>query len=125
MISEQLIRHSLRLSVVFNLGAAWLLVFPDNALGQLAGFTASSSPLHTGVAALMVVSLGLAYGWLAQQPVIDRPLLAVGGLIKGAAYLLFVGQWLFGVLSGRLVLFATADIVLAILWLGWLYRTRT
>ncbi|MBS0370487.1 MAG: hypothetical protein JSS57_14940 [Proteobacteria bacterium] len=122
MISEKLIRRSLLLSLVFNLVAACLLIFPGNALAQLAGFTASTSPLHTALAAQMVVALGLAYGWLARRPAIDRPLLGFGALVKGTAFLMFAGQWLFGALSGRFVLFASVDIVLALVWLSWLWR---
>lgn len=120
MISEKLIRQTLRLSLVFNLGAACLLLSPDSALAQLAGFTASASPMHAWLSALMVAALGVAYGWLAQQPVIDRPLLAFGALVKGSAFLMFVALWLFAGLSGRSVLFATLDIVLASIWLSWL-----
>ena len=124
MISESLIRLTLRLSVVFNLGAAYLLVCPDNALGQLAGFAVSTSPIHTALASLMVAGLGLAYGWLAQQPVIDRPLLTFGALIKGSAFFIFVGQWLFDAAATRFVLFAAVDIVLAVIWLSWLRQRK-
>lgn len=125
MITESLVRTTLRLSFVFNLVAAWLLVFPASALGQLAGFTVSNSPMHTAISALTIAMLGLAYGWLAQQPAINRPLLTLGAAIKGAAFFIFLVQWLFDAVSLRLVLFASADIVLATLWLGWLVRTRT
>lgn len=119
-----MIRWTLRLSFVFNLGAAYMLVFPDNTLAQVAGFPVSTSPLHTALAALMVGALGVAYGWLSRQPVIDRPLLAFGALIKGSAFFMFVGQWLFDAVSTRLVLFATVDILLAIIWLNWLRGSK-
>jgi len=124
IISESIIRITLRLSFVFNLIAAYLVAVPGSMLAQFAGFTLSSSAMHTGLAALMVAALGLAYGWMAQQPVINRPMLAFGGLVKASAFTLFVAQWFFDAVTGRFVLFAVVDIVLAIIWLSWLLKTR-
>lgn len=124
MKSDKLVRVTLGLSFFFNLGAAYLLIFAASPLAQFAGFTASTSPMHTSLSALMVGSLGIAYGWLSRQEVIDRPMLALGALIKGAAFLMFVVQWLFDAVTGRFVLFAVVDIVLAFIWLNWLMQTR-
>lgn len=121
---ENVIRITLRLSFVFNLVAAYMVAFPGTILAQFAGFSLSSSALHTGLAALMVAALGLAYGWMAQQPVINRPMLAFGGLVKGSAFTMFAIQWFFDAVTARFVLFAAADIVFAIIWLGWLVKTR-
>lgn len=124
MHTDRLLRATLRLSLFFNLGAAALLVFPASPVARFAGFTVSTSPMHTGIAALMVAALGVAYGWLARQAVIDLPMLTLGASIKALAFFLLLALWLCDAGTMRIVLFSTVDLVFAAVWLDWARRNR-
>jgi hypothetical protein len=121
---EKLIRATLAASFVFNLLAAYMLVFPASSLASLAGFTISTSPMHTALSALMVAALGGSYGWMALQENINIPMLTFGALTKGSAFMMFFVQWTFDAVTARLVLFAVVDIVLAWIWLNWVIKRR-
>lgn len=124
MIPEKVVRVSLGATFIFNLAAAALLVWDDSPLSRLAGITPSHSVIHTALAAMMVAALGLAYGWLALRPRIDRVLLTFGGLIKGTAFVSFALLAVLGAVPVAFALFATPDILFALLWFVWLRQPQ-
>ena len=124
MISDKTVRVSLGATFVFNLAAAALLVLDDSPLSQIAGITPSHSAIHTALSAMMVAALGLAYGWLAFGPRIDRTLLAFGGLLKATAFTSFALLAVVGVVPAAFALFAFPDILFALLWFVWLRQPQ-
>ncbi|MGH9677330.1 MAG: hypothetical protein ACRD36_09535, partial [Candidatus Acidiferrum sp.] len=65
-----------------------------------------------------------AYAWLALQPRIDRPLVAMSAIGKAAAFSIIFMLWLIGEASGRGVLAAVGDLVFAGIFAWWLFGTR-
>jgi hypothetical protein len=100
-------RRALWASVVYNFGGALLFGFPGS-LGHLAGLPAPVPRVYTALLAFFVALFGGAYAWLACQPRIDRPLVAVAALGK-------VGD-----VPGLGVLAASGDVVFAAIFARWL-----
>jgi hypothetical protein len=117
---DNVMRGALWVSVVYNVGGALLFAFPSSPLGQLAGLPAPVPPLYGALLAFFVVLFGGAYAWLACQPAIDRPLVALAATGKAGVFAVIVTFWLLGEAPGRGVLVAAGDLVLAGIFAWWL-----
>jgi hypothetical protein len=114
------LRGALWVSVAYNGGGALLFAFPSSPLGQLAGLPAPVPPIYAALVAFFVILFGGAYAWLARQPAIDRPLVALAAIGKAGVFALLVTFWLLGEAPGRGVLAAIGDLVLAGIFAWWL-----
>ncbi|HEY5680389.1 MAG TPA: hypothetical protein VIS55_10015 [Pseudomonadales bacterium] len=121
---ELVLRLSLWISLPLNAGAAYILAFPSSWPGQLLGLPAAPDPVYAYLAAYLVALLGLAYGWMALQPSIVRPLLWLGALGKGGAFAVAAALWLAGLARAPLAAAVTVDLLLAAFWIAWLTGTR-
>ena len=121
MNRETVLRRVLWVAAVFNLLGALLFAFPASYVGQLAGLPADVPGAYRAMTALLVLLFGGAYLWLAQQSVINRPLLIFGAIGKASAFALVCILFLVGAASGVGVLIASGDLVLALLFL-WCLR---
>jgi hypothetical protein len=110
---------------VFNLGGALLFAFPTSPLGELAGLPGPVPPIYGALLAFFVALFGVAYAWLARQPIIDRPLVALAAVGKAGVFAVILVFWLFGEAPGRGVLVATGDVIFAGIFAWWLVATRT
>jgi hypothetical protein len=117
---DHVLRGALWVSVVYNAGAALLFAFPSSPLSQLAGLPARVPPIYAALLAFFVALFGGAYAWLARQPSIDRPLVALAAIGKAGVFALMVTFWLLGEVPGRGVLAAVGDLVLAGIFAWWL-----
>jgi hypothetical protein len=117
-------RGALWSSVVFNFGGALLFAFPSSPLGQAAGLPTPVPPIYGALLAFFVLLFGGSYAWLALQPNIDRPLVALAAIGKGGVFGLIVVFWLRGEAPGGGVLAATGDLVLAGIFAWWLLGAR-
>jgi hypothetical protein len=124
MHKDRWVRRALRLSVVFNLGGAFLFAFPSSALGRLAGLPSSVPRIYCALLAFFVALFGGAYAWLAAQRDIDRPLVAFSAIGKVGAFSTILTFWLAGQTPGRGVLAATGDLLFAGIFAWWLLVTR-
>jgi hypothetical protein len=106
-----------------NTGAALLFAFPDS-LGRFAGFPTPVPHTYTTLLALFVMLFGVAYGWLASQPIIDRPLVAFSALGKTAVFTVIFLFWILGDLPGRSALAAIGDLIFAAIFTWWLFHSR-
>jgi hypothetical protein len=106
-----------------NTGAAFIFAFPDS-LGQVAGMPAPVPHVYTTLLAVFVMLFGVAYAWLARQPVIDRPLVAFSALGKTAVFTAILLFSILGDLPGRSALAAIGDLIFAAIFTWWLVRTR-
>jgi hypothetical protein len=121
-MTDAAIRWSLRLACPFNLVAAVLFAWPSSGLAQALELPEFVHPLYRWLVGWFVALFGLAYGWLAAQPAIDRPLLALGATGKLGAFALALALWVHGALPGMVVVVASGDLAFAALWFGWLLR---
>lgn len=112
-------RRALRASAVFNLGGA-LLFACAGSLGPLAGLPVPVPRVYTALLAMFVLLFGASYAWLARQPRIDRPLVALAAIGKASAFALTLVSWLLGDVGGRAVVAISGDLVFAVIFAWWL-----
>ena len=115
------VRITLWLSCPFNLIAAWLFVRPASVLGQFLGMPIDVPSLYSLVVGFLICEFGVTYAWLALQKHIHRPLLAFCAIGKSGVFAIVLLLWLSADISGRLVLLASGDLVLALIWFTWLF----
>ncbi len=124
MNRETVLRRALWIAALFNLLGALLFAFPASYFGQFAGLPAEVPGAYRAMTALFVLLFGGAYLWLAQQTVIDRPLVMFGAIGKASAFALIGILWLMGAVGGKGVVIASGDLVLAVLFLWCLRGAR-
>ena len=125
MNRDRVVRRALWISVVYNSGGALLFAFPSSALGRLAGLPSPVPPIYSTLVALFVALFAGLYGWLAMQPEIDRPMVALGAIGKAGAFSSMVALWGFGELRALVVLAGTGDLILAAIFIWWLLGGRS
>ena len=74
---------------------------PSASLGRLAGLPAPVPPIYSVLLVMFVLLFAGSYAWLARQPEIDRPLVALAGIGKAGAFAAVLGCWLFGQAAAR------------------------
>jgi hypothetical protein len=116
---NHVMRSALWASAVYNLGGTLLFVFPSS-LGRLAGLPAPVPRVYTALLAVFVALFGGAYAWLARQPRIDRPLVAMAAIGKAGVFAVILVSWLLGEVPGRGVLAVSGDVVFAAVFAWWL-----
>jgi hypothetical protein len=119
------VRATLWLSFPFNFVAAWILVRPASELGQLIGAPAQVPSLYSLIVGFLVCEFGVTYAWLALQKHIHRPLLAFCAIGKSGVFAIVLLLWLTADVSGRLVLMASGDLALALVWFFWLFNSQS
>lgn len=124
MNRDKFIRRVLWVSVIFNLGGAFLFAFPASPIGQFAGLPVSVPLIYRMLLAFFVVLFGGAYAWLARQQNIDQPLVALAAIGKAGVFAIIFIFWLMGEAAGRAVLIATGDLIFAGLYTWWLLGVR-
>ncbi|CAN5867691.1 hypothetical protein BH23GEM9_BH23GEM9_29460 [soil metagenome] len=124
MSRDRAIRVALWLSVV--LSAMALAVFVPMALGYESTLVPVALPRH--IVAQQAVGIGLfgiVYAWLARQAVINRALVAVGGLGKLGYFFTTVAYWLAGDLPAAMVGNAVLpDLLLGAAFVWWAATER-
>ena len=125
MNRDRVVRRALWISVVYNSGGALLFAFPSSSLGRLAGLPSPVPPIYSTLVALFVALFAGLYGWLAMQPKIDRPMVALGAIGKAGAFSSMVALWGFGELRALVVLAGTGDLILAAIFIWWLLGGRS
>ena len=124
MDRDDFLRRALWTTVVFNLGGATLFAFPSSPFGQLAGLPQSVPLIYRAFLALFVLLFAGAYAWLARQPTIDRPLVALGAIGKAGAFAVVFVLWVVGEVPGIGVLGFVGDLIFAGIFTWWLLGSR-
>jgi hypothetical protein len=119
MDRDPTMRRALNASVFFNLGGALLFAFPDS-IGRLVGLPTPVPVVYSLTIAFLVTLFAATYGWLARQPNIDRPLVAMLAIGKAGFFLVVLGCWLFGAASTLSLVAASGDLVFAAIFAWWL-----
>ena len=126
MNPDVIMRRALWLSVPFNLFGAALFAFPASALGQFAGLPSEPvPPVYRAAITIFVLLFGGMYGWMAMQPRIPRPMVALAVWGKGSMFCMIVLFALLGLGPAAAVPPAMGDGAFAALFAWWLVRTRT
>ena len=120
LVIDILLRMSLWISFPLNLGAAYVLARPSGWLGQQLHLPAAVDPLYAALPAFLVALFGCVYAWLALQPRPAQPLLAVVALGKLGVFAITLGLWLLAGAAPGLAVVGCVDLILGLLWLGWL-----
>jgi hypothetical protein len=125
MMGKDKLRYVLWVSVAFNLGGALLFAFPSSPLGQFAGLPVPVPAVYNMLIAFFVLLFAGAYAWLACQPAIDRPLVALSAIGKAGAFMVICIFWLLGEIPGRGVMTASGDLIFAGIFTWWLLSTSS
>jgi hypothetical protein len=117
-------RRVLWASVVYNLGGAIVFAFPSS-VGQLAGMPVPVPHVYTALLAFFVALFGGSYAWLACQPSIDRPLVALAAVGKAGVFAIVLIFWLLGEAPALGVLAVAGDLILSCIFTWWLLGARS
>jgi hypothetical protein len=120
MDKDKAMRGALWVSVGYNVGGAFLFAFPSSQLGEFTGLPSPVPHVYCALIAFFVLLFAGAYAWLARQPTIDRPLVALAAIGKAGVFAVIARFWLLGEAPGRGVLAATGDLILAGIFAWWL-----
>lgn len=100
-----------------------MAVFAPLAVGRVSPLLpVPVSPFLAGQLVLVIALFGGVYLWLASQPVVNRPLLAVGGLGKLGFFVLAVAYAAAGDVPAHVAVSALPDLALGVVFL-WAVRT--
>jgi hypothetical protein len=111
------IRPVLWVGAAFNAVVALSMLFPRT-------FGLPSPPagmaFHACILAWFVVLFGAAYGWMALQPVIPRPLVALAAIGKAGVFVIALACLLRGDIGAAMFAVAVVDLAFALAFLAWL-----
>lgn len=94
------------------------MVFVPLAVGRVSPLLpVPVSAFLAGQLVFVIALFGCVYLWLARQPVVDRPLLLVGGLGKLGFFVLAVVYAAVGDVPAQVALSALPDVVLGVVFL--------
>ena len=119
MDRESFIRRVLWISAVFNLSGALLFAFPSS-VGQLIGLPVPVPPVYSALLVLFILLFGASYAWLASQPIIVRPMVALAAFGKAGAFAATFACWVAGAVPALVVAAMSGDLALAALFAWWL-----
>ena len=120
MIDKRTLRRALWFSAFYNLSGTFLFAFPHSFAGRLAGLPSSVPALYAAMLGYFVLLFAGTYLWLALQREIVRPMIAQAAIGKACAFLIVASCWMSGAVGGRAVIATTGDLVLALIFAGWL-----
>ena len=105
-----------------NLGGVAVFAPPLPRLRMLVGLP-EAHPLYLWVMTAWLPLFGLAYFWMGWTGKVDRTFLAVGASGKATFAVILLGLWGNGDLPMTAGLVGLPDLVLAVVFAAWLWRT--
>ena len=124
MGSQLVVRFTLKLSVALNFVGAYLLAFPSSSAGKLVELPQNVPLLYSSLLSFAVLTFGVIYAWLSNQPNVFQPLLFVGGVAKICFFIIGACLWLFDDTSGRFVVLLLGDLLFGSIWVWALHLNR-
>jgi hypothetical protein len=115
-------RIILIVSFVFNMVGASLFGFPGSLMARMVNMPWPPVIYRTVVTAFILI-FGLAYLWLALQPVISRVLVGFSAVMKLAIFGAIAVTWFHGDTPMTGLMIGTGDLVFAGLYVWWLRTT--
>lgn len=116
------LRRALWLSLPFNLGAALAFLLPWLPPAQMVGLPTDAPLIYRALVALFVATFGLAYGWMAMQPQIQRPMLWFSVAGKSSVFTLATVFAVLGLVPMTLIIPAAGDGIFALIFIHALRR---
>ena len=120
---DRALRRALAASVLYNLSGSLGFLVPE-PIGRWIGFPTPVPRLYPSLIAMVVLLFAAVYAWLYRARVIDRSLVALSALGKTGFFAVFAGAWWAGQVPLRAVLAVSGDLAFAVVFAGWLVRTR-
>ena len=117
------IRIALWAAACFNACASIFFAFAS-ALGRGVGLPTPVPPVYGAFIAMFVLLFAFAYAWMAWSLRIDRPLLTLAAIGKGAAVILTIAFYVTGDLGPRALAAASGDLLFAVIFARWLWIDR-
>jgi hypothetical protein len=116
------IRPALWLGAAFNSVVALSLLVP--AAFGLAPPPAGAE-FNTWILAWFVALFGAAYAWMARQPAVPRPLVALAAVGKAGVFVIALACMARGIIGAPAFAVAVGDLLFALGFLAWLRASRT
>ena len=114
------IRRTLWLTVIYNIVAATMLLFPSSVFGRLVDMPTGAPPIYLIACGYFVILFGCAYAWMAMQDHVVRPLLWFSAWAKTGAFVLVWSLWVLGHVSILFAILIIGDAIFATVWFRWL-----
>jgi len=122
MIHSEQMRKVLWLGVAFNTFVALMLMYPST-LGALAALPPVDSVFYRWMLTFFVVLFAATYAWLALEPSISRPVVALAAFGKTGVFVVALSCLLIGEIQPRSFLVSIGDLAFAIYFFLWLRST--
>jgi hypothetical protein len=122
MVESKKMRRVLWVGVVFNALVALMLMFPST-LGVLAALPPVGSVFYLWMLTFFVVLFSATYAWLALEPTISRPVVALAAFGKTGVFVVALVCLLRGDIQLRTFLVSVGDLVFAVYFFVWLRST--
>ena len=103
---------------------AWIFASPGSGLGQQYDLPAEVPVLYRALVSFILAVFAGMYAWMAAQATLIRPLLWIGVIGKGGAFITALALFASGQVSTGTVSMLVGDGVLSAIWSVWLIRTR-
>ncbi|MEM7469399.1 MAG: hypothetical protein AAF387_21315, partial [Pseudomonadota bacterium] len=110
-------------AVMTALGA-WVFLAPNSDTGQQYLLPQDVPVLYRALIAFMLSLFAAMYAWMATQSLVPRPLLWVGAIGKGGAFLTVLALFSTSLVPFDQVSMMVGDAILSAIWFGWLFRNR-
>ncbi len=117
-------RITLVVAAIMTGVGAYIFAVPESALAQQYSLPGAVPCLYTAFIGYILLVFSATYAWMATQPTIVRPLLYLGAFGKGGVFVIALLLFAQGTIAGSTASLLVGDGVLALLWFGWLFRTR-
>lgn len=118
------LRLTLIVAALMTALGSWIFLAPDSELGQQYDLPADVPVLYRALVSFMLAVFAGLYAWMAAQTRLIRPLLWVGVVGKGGAFLTAIALSAADQVPPGVVSLLIGDGVLSTIWLVWLLRSR-
>ena len=117
------LRLTLVVAALMTAFGAYIFASPGSGFGQQYDLPANAPVVYRALVGLMLIVFAGMYAWMATQEVLLRPLLWLGVIGKGGAFLTALSLFALGLISAGPVSMLVGDGVLSVTWAVWLART--
>lgn len=122
---QQCFKFALIATFFMNLAGALTFIPSVHFLREFGGLPEAGNPFYSIILALWIFFFGIFYLLLAFSKKQERFFVAIGALGKSSFAILLAILALTGELPIRAVFVGIPDLIIAIIFFAWLYKTRT
>lgn len=120
---EKLFKISLITTFFMNMAGAVMFLPPSRFLRELGGFPEAGDSFYPMILSLWIFFFGVLYLRLAFSKTRERFFVLVGALGKSSFAVLLAVLTLKGELPARAALAGIPDLIIAVIFFAWLYKT--